>query len=126
MRAVDTNVVVRLIARDDPKQVAAAEQFVASGAWVSHLVLAETTWVLASVYKLGAKQIATAIRMLLNHDKLALQSAEVIERALAVYLQQPKLGFSDCLIVEIARSAGHTPLGTFDLGLAGVDAAVRV
>ncbi|MCG8557546.1 MAG: type II toxin-antitoxin system VapC family toxin [Proteobacteria bacterium] len=126
MRAVDTNVVVRLIARDDPKQVAAAEQFVASGAWVSHLVLAETTWVLASVYKLGAKQIATAIRMLLNHDKLALQSAEVIERALAVYLQQPKLGFSDCLIVEIARSAGHTPLGTFDLGLARVDAAVRV
>ncbi len=42
MRAVDTNVLVRLVARDDPTQVAAAENFVARGAWISHLVLAET------------------------------------------------------------------------------------
>ncbi|HEX6160664.1 MAG TPA: hypothetical protein VF111_10890 [Thermoanaerobaculia bacterium] len=42
MRAVDTNVLVRLITRDDPSQVKVAEEFVAKGAWVSHLVLAET------------------------------------------------------------------------------------
>ena len=35
MRAVDTNVLVRLITRDDHKQVAAAERFVAAGAWVT-------------------------------------------------------------------------------------------
>jgi predicted nucleic-acid-binding protein len=35
MRAVDTNLLVRLIARDDAKQVLAAEAFVAAGAWVS-------------------------------------------------------------------------------------------
>ena len=51
MRAVDTNVLVRLITRDHPKQVTAAESFVARGAWVSHLVLAETLWVLESVYE---------------------------------------------------------------------------
>ena len=39
MRAVDTNVLVRLITRDDAKQVAAAEAFVANGAWVPHLAL---------------------------------------------------------------------------------------
>ena len=39
MRAVDTNVLVRLVTRDDRRQVAAAEAFVARGAWVSHLVL---------------------------------------------------------------------------------------
>ena len=50
MRAVDTNVVVRLITRDQPKPVAAAETFVAKGAWVSLLALAETTWVLSAVY----------------------------------------------------------------------------
>ena len=46
MRAVDTNVLVRLIARDDAKQAAAADKFVEKGAWVSILALAETLWVL--------------------------------------------------------------------------------
>ena len=46
MRAVDTNVLVRLLARDDAKQATAAEAFVNPGAWVSHLVLVETVWVL--------------------------------------------------------------------------------
>jgi len=41
MRAVDTNLLVRLIVRDNARQVAAAESFVSAGAWVSHLVLAE-------------------------------------------------------------------------------------
>lgn len=49
MRAVDTNVLVRLVARDDARQVDAAEAFVERGAWVSHLVLAEMTWVLGAV-----------------------------------------------------------------------------
>ena len=50
MRAVDTNVLVRLVTRDDAKQVAAAEVFVARGAWVPHLALADAMWVLTSVY----------------------------------------------------------------------------
>ena len=49
MRAVDTNLLVRLIARDDVKQVAGVETFVERGAWVSHLALAEATWVLSAV-----------------------------------------------------------------------------
>src|SRR5260221_10959468 len=52
MRAVDTNVLVRLLTRDDRAQLAAAEDFVSSGAWVSHVVLVETIWVLESVYAL--------------------------------------------------------------------------
>ncbi|MGH8219339.1 MAG: PIN domain-containing protein [Steroidobacteraceae bacterium] len=60
MRAVDTNILVRLIVRDDPAQVRAAEEFIASGAWVSHLVLAETTWVLDAVYERTAQQIGSA------------------------------------------------------------------
>ena len=41
MPAVDTNVLVRLVVRDDANQVRAAEEFIASGAWVSHLMLAQ-------------------------------------------------------------------------------------
>jgi len=43
MRAVDTNILVRLITRDDPAQLSTAEAWIARGAWVSTLVLAETT-----------------------------------------------------------------------------------
>jgi predicted nucleic acid-binding protein len=52
MRAVDTNVLVHLVTRDDRKQVAAAESFVSKGAWLSALVLLEATWVLTAVYDL--------------------------------------------------------------------------
>lgn len=114
MRAVDTNVLVRLITRDDAKQGAAAEAFVASGAWVSHLVLAETTWVLSAAYAIKPKVIATAIDMLLNHNDLTLQDPDVVAAALSHFRRKPTLGFSDCLILETARKAGHLPLGTFD------------
>ena len=121
MRAVETNVVVRLIVRDDPEQVRAAEEFTASGAWVSHLVLAETTWVLDAVYERSAEQIATAIDMLLNHKDLTLQDADVVTAALDRFRKRPVLGFSDCLVLEIAHKAGHLPLGTFDRNLAKLD-----
>jgi predicted nucleic-acid-binding protein len=55
MRAVDTNILVRLIARDDPRQTAAAEAFIVNGAWVSLLALAEAVWVLGTVYDLNAE-----------------------------------------------------------------------
>ena len=61
MRAVDTNVLVRLVTRADRKQVAAAESFVSKGAWVSTLVLMEATGVLTAVYELTHAEIATAI-----------------------------------------------------------------
>ena len=54
MRAVDTNVLVRLITRDDARQAASADAFVEKGAWVSVLALAEATWVLATVYERNA------------------------------------------------------------------------
>ena len=52
---------VRLVVRDDAKQARTAEEFIASGAWISHLVLTETTRVLAAVYERTAEQIATVI-----------------------------------------------------------------
>jgi predicted nucleic-acid-binding protein len=126
MRAVDTNVLVRLITRDDDAQVAAAEIFVERGAWVSQLVLAETTWVLRAVYDLDHASLATAIEMLLNHQTLTIQDADVVTTALANFRRKPALGFSDCLVVEIARSAGHTPLGTFDKAVAKLDGTERL
>ncbi len=126
MRAVDTNVLVRLITRDDPKQVAAAEAFVSGGAWVPHLAIAEATWVLAAVYDRRAEAIATAVEMLLSHEQLTVQDAEAVAAAVMQFREHPRVGFSDCLMVEVARKAGHTPLGTFDRALDRVDGAQRL
>ena len=126
MRAIDTNVLVRLITRDDAAQVAAAEAFVESGAWVSHLALAEAMWVLTAVYELDAPAIATAIEMLLNHATLALEEPAVVSNALQDFRRLLALGFSDCLLLEIARNAGHLPLGTFDRALSKVAGAERI
>ena len=114
MRSVDTNVLVRLLTRDDAKQVAAAEAFVARGAWVPHVVLAETAWVLTSVYDRGPEEVATAVEMLLNHEHLTVQDSETVTAAVARFRRRPAVGFSDCLVLEIARKAGHVPVGTFD------------
>jgi predicted nucleic-acid-binding protein len=123
MRAVDTNLLVRLLARDDAPQVDAAEKFVEQGAWVSHLVLAETLWVLDAVYGRTPEQLAKALEMLLNHKNLTLQDADVVAAALAHFRARPSVGFSDCLVLETARKAGHLPLGTFDKNLARLDGA---
>lgn len=126
MPAADTNVLVRLITRDDRRQAKAAENFVADGAWVSLLALAEAMWVLDSAYDLNHAQLTRAIEMLLDHKQLVIQDSDVVSAALAQFRRRPSLGFSDCLLVEIARKAGHSPLGTFDQQLAKVDGTVRL
>lgn len=90
MRVVDTNLLVRLIVRDD------------------------------------AAQVAAAVEILLNHAQLAIQDPDVVARALTHFRNRPALGFSDGLVLEIARKAGHLPLGTFDRGLARLEGAERL
>jgi predicted nucleic-acid-binding protein len=126
MRAADTNVVVRVITRDDARQADAADAFIAKGAWISQLVLAEAVWVLGSIYKLDHEMITEAIAMLLDHESFVVENADVVAAALEQYRQRAALRFSDCLILEIARKAGHLPLGTFDKGLGKLDGAARL
>ena len=126
MRAVDTNVLVRLITRDDARQAALADEFVESGAWVSILALAEASWVLQKLYDRTAAELASAIALLLDHKNLTIQDAEAVGTALDLFRQRPALGFSDCLMLELARKAGHLPLGTFDRNLGKVDGAEKL
>ncbi len=126
MLAIDTNVLVRLLARDDAKQALTADQAVAKGAWISHLVLAEAIWVLDAVYARSPKQLIAALGLLLVHESLVLQDADVVSAALAQFRTKPTLGFSDCLVLEIARKAGHLPLATFDKALAKLTGAKKL
>jgi len=126
MRAVDTNLLVRLIARDDAAQAAAAEAFVAPGAWVPQIALVEAIWVLGSIYGMKPRQIAAAVEMLLSHRDLTLQDADAVIAALGHFRKRPALGFSDCLVLEASRKAGHLPLGTFDRRLGRLDGAQQL
>ena len=126
MCVVDTNVLVHLITRDDARQATAAESYVTPRGWVGHLVLAETTWVLSVVYGLAPRAIATAVEMLLNHQHLTIQDGDVVTAALEHYRRYPRSDLSDCLVLEIARKAGHVPVGTFDRQLAKLDGTQKI
>ncbi len=81
---------------------------------------------LDSVYALSTPEIVLAIEMLLNHATLTVQDADVAATALERFRATPSLGFSDCLILEVARRAGHLPLGTLDRRLAKADGAEKL
>ena len=126
MRAVDTDVIVRLMTRDDPRQTASAEAFISQGAWVSTLALAEAIWVLGVLYKKSSAQVASTIEMLLNHRHLVVQDSDTVAAALELFRSRPALGFAECLMLEVARKAGHLPLGTFDRSLGKMAGAFKI
>jgi predicted nucleic-acid-binding protein len=109
MRAVDTNVLVRLLVRDDLDQVRTAESFIAPGAWVSHLVLAESLWVLDAVYERTTEQISAAIERLLNHKELAKQDTEVVTAALTHFKKRPALGLTCCCATAASGATTSFP-----------------
>lgn len=126
MHAIDTNVLVRLIMGDDPRQVVAAGQWAEGGVWVSTLALAEAVWVLVAVHERGPAEIASAVRTLLNHKDLTVEDLHVVAAALEQFRQRPGVSFSDCLLLELARKAGHLPLGTFDRNLSKLPGARKL
>lgn len=125
MHAADTNLLVRLLTRDEPSQFAAAKRFVGKGAWVSTVVVAEVVWVLRVVYQCPPEQLQAALELMLKHEHLVLQDADAVALALEQFRKRPALGFSDCLVLELARKAGHLPLGTFDKKLSKLEGTVK-
>ena len=95
-------------------------------AQVSILAIAEAVWVLRTGYKKNAAGIASAVEMLLNHKDLVLQDSDAVAAALILFRSRPALGFSDCLMLHLARKAGHLPLGTFDRALGRVEGAQKL
>ena len=126
MRAIDTNVRVRLIAQDDAAQFQAAESFITGGVWVSTVAFIESIWVLRSFYKLKPKELATAIELLLMQRDLSFENRAAIEAALQLFMERPTLGFNDCMILKLAEKAGHLPLGTFDKDLSKLEGARKL
>lgn len=79
-----------------------------------------------AVYGRDSADLATAVELLLNHKDLILQDSDAVAAALSIFSARPALRFADCLMVELARKAGHLPLGTFDRDLAKVEGTQKL
>lgn len=119
MIGIDTNVVLRLLVRDDDAQVRAVEQFVESNCspedpgYVSHLVVAEVAWVLKDIYGYHKSQIASAINGLLKLASIEVDSSDEVTGAISD-LARSSAGFTDCLLARMNAAAGCDYTVTFD------------
>jgi predicted nucleic-acid-binding protein len=119
MIGIDTNILVRLIVDDEPKQAVAARDFIhdrctpdAPG-YISSIVLAEVAWILARGYGYSRNDIADAIERVMETAQLQVESSTDVAAALADYRRGPA-GFTDCLIGHLNRTAECTHTVTFD------------
>jgi predicted nucleic-acid-binding protein len=111
MLAVDTNVLVRLLVRDDPHQVKRAEEVVRDNEiWVSKTVLLETGWVLGSAYGFRAQSIAEAMRKLAGLPNIVIEDSELVSKALEWF--EHGLDLADAL--HLASAVGVDEFVTFD------------
>jgi predicted nucleic-acid-binding protein len=115
MGAADTNVLLRLVLEDEEQQARAARSFLRTHAplFISHVVLAELSWVLASGYEFSRDEVRAVVEMLLDTDGLEVQDVGVVQAALAHH-RSSHADLADCLVLAIAARAGAGPLGTFD------------
>jgi predicted nucleic-acid-binding protein len=119
---LDTNVLVRFLVEDDLEQASRARAVVRRAIeqgkklYVSSIVLCELAWVLDRAYGLTRAEIASTLRALITAKHLAHQDGDLIDRALAAYVDG-RAGFPDYVIREIARNAGCTAVLTFDRAL---------
>ena len=122
MIALDTNVVVRFLVEDDPKQSARARAVVTAAIsnstqlYLSDIVACEVVWVLESAYGFGRGDIAAVLRRLLNARHLTFRSTERVQQAVDAYAAG-RGDFADYLIRADALSAGCDAVLTFDKAL---------
>ena len=122
MVGLDTNVLVRYIMQDDPRQSALATRLVESlspdaPGFVSLVSIVELGWVLTSAYDLDRAQLVQAIEALLRTKEIVVDRAETVWKAIRVY-QRANADFADCLIERTASAAGCERTMTFDRGAA--------
>ena len=130
MIAIDTNVIVRYLVRDDAAQAEAARALLeglttVQPGFICREVIVEVAWVLERPYQFTREQIADALVELSTTDSLVVEAADDVIRA-AVRYRQGGAGFSDLMILSAAERAGATPLYTFDRKLGRTDGAALV
>ncbi len=119
MIGLDTNVLVRYLAQDDPVQSPRATNLIehrlteAEPGFISVVAMVETAWVLERAYGLTAGEISVAIERTLQIDVLVVEHEQEVFTALNA-LKQGSFSFADALIAALGREAGCSHTATFD------------
>jgi predicted nucleic-acid-binding protein len=119
MIGLDTNVLVRYLAQDDPIQSPKATEIMErrltedEPGFVSVVAMVETVWVLTSIYELSDQEIASAVERMLQADTLVIQNEQEVFTAI-VALKAGRGSFADALIGALGTWAGCASTLTFD------------
>jgi predicted nucleic-acid-binding protein len=119
MIGIDTNVLLRVIIADEPKQAEAARNFIRDNCssddpgYVSHITLVELVWTLAKAYQFSREDISRAVEQILETAQLDVESSNDVAAALKEYRKGPA-DFADCLLARVNAAAGCDYTITFD------------
>lgn len=115
MHGIDTNVLVRMIVKDDELQARKALQYIKKHKeiFISHLVLCEFSWVCSTCYDFTKVELLKVIDHILRTDHFVFEQTDTLWSALHEY-KVSNADFSDCLLGAIAKHRGSVHVGTFD------------
>lgn len=119
MIGIDTNVIVRYIVQDNPKQAKAATKLIEqtcstdNPGFINHIVLCEIVWVLKRNYKLDKQRICQVIEQIMRTDRLMIEDIQLVWKALETF-NETKADFADCLLSQRNLQAGCQYTATLD------------
>ena len=118
MTGLDTNVLLRFFAQDDPRQSPVADGIMASlsqdnPGWVGLATILELVWAMSSRMRYAKPAVCDAIQQLLDLDSIVVEQAEIVSLAIGQF-RSVRADFADCLIAASARAAGCSRVVTFD------------
>lgn len=129
MIGLDTNVLVRYITQDDPKQSAKATRLIeslttAAPGYVGVVSVVELVWVLTGCYASTKDEICEVLETLLRTREIVVAQSDTVWKAIRLF-KGGKADFSDCLIERSAAEAGCSHTATFDRN-AAMDCGMRL
>lgn len=120
MIGIDTNVLLRYLAQDDPRQSAVASRFIKSlrpdaQGHIALLTVAELVWVLKSRYRATAAELSGTLVQLLSDDRFVVQGRQALWLALDI-VERSSVDLADALIAFVNLEQGCSHTVTFDRG----------
>jgi predicted nucleic-acid-binding protein len=115
---LDTNILVRFFAKDDPLQSPKAKAVLASltikePGWIGIVTILELVWVMESKFRMGRAAISGMLSQLLGRDEIVIEKDSVLQNAVQLF-RSGNVDFADCLIASSAKAAGCLRTMTFD------------
>ncbi|WP_194816217.1 PIN domain-containing protein [Nocardia sp. XZ_19_385] len=124
---LDTNILVRHLTQDPAELGVRATAFLAKAdeLHLSDLILAETVYVLQSVYRVPRPQVAALSRAMIGSRNIATNDPALLVRTIDVY-EHHRLSFADAYLVALAEASPGSAIASFDRGIDKVQSINRV